>query len=667
VAKDVLKKEHHNTKLSLAIGGYSCAGVKSENQDAFAAHTPTNYELITKGAVAVLADGVSSASKAAEAAQMAVTQFTSEFYATPDTWSTKKSAGKVLSSLNQWLYSQGSVLETKAVANMRGLDPDLRQDDNGGGNKKQDPDLRQDDSDDENTSRHAEYPSRHAELVSASQPQQASAYYTQDEQYQQWLTTFTALIIKSTTGFVFHVGDSRLSLFQQQKITPITKDHNQKQGRNNIVLTRALGADSRLKVDVHQLDLQDNDLYMLSCDGVHDFIDKKTLRDILLSLPEKPDNQALEIASKTIVEQALAAGSDDNVSCLLVSVNQLPTKQLEEIERELLAKTIPPALKAGQKIDGYKVLKVLHASTRSHLYLVQNQQPSKEDEPPLVLKTPSANFADDSIYLQGFMREAWVGERINHANVMRMKTPEHNSQFLYHLCEHIDGQTLTAWMHDNPKPTIEQVRDIVTQIVSALRAFQRLELVHRDLHPDNIMIDANGQIKLIDYGTVWVAALAEKQDTLVETVPQGSLDYIAPETLISLKATYQSDLFSLGVICYQLLSGELPFKPFSYQNMQQVVAHSAQTQDYNLWQYRSIKQFRPELPLWLDLMLQHATAPDVTNRYNAYSELLTDLTTPNIAAVEAYQQQPLLQRNPVKFWQTTSLLLFIALIAALLH
>jgi protein phosphatase len=181
------------------------------------------------------------------------------------------------------------------------------------------------------------------------------------------------------------------------------------------------------------------------------------------------------------------------------------------------------------------------------------------------------------------------------------------------------------------------------------------------------MINANGHIKLIDYGTVWVAALAEKQDTLVETVPQGSLDYIAPETLMSLKANYQSDLFSLGVICYQLLCGELPFKPFSYQNMQQAAAKNNQQKNFHLWQYRSIKQFRPELPLWLDLMLQHATEPDITNRYDAYSELLTDLTTPNIAAVEAYQQQPLLQRNPVKFWQTTSLLLFIALIAALLN
>ncbi len=584
------------SRLQLMVGGYSCAGLKAENQDAFAAKIPTNDELENKGAIAVIADGVSSASRAADAAQMAVTQFIEEFYATPETWSTKKSAGQVLNSLNQWLYAQSSNLEY--------------------------------------------------------------AQNTASEQYQQWLTTFSAIVFKSTTGFIFHVGDSRISVFQQQKIIPLTKDHNQKQGRNNIVLTRALGADSRLKVDVHQIDLQTQDIYLLTCDGVHDFISNNTLKTILNAVPKTPTNTDLSTASKQIIEQAIAAGSDDNVSCLLVSIVQLPTKQLEEIERELLAKAIPPVLKVGQKIDDYQVRKVLYASTRSHLYLVQ-----KNNEDLLVLKTPSVNFSEDSLYLQGFIHEAWVGERINHNHIMKIKPPPQSSQFLYHLCEFIDGQTLTDWMRDNPKPNISAVRNIIEQLVAALRAFQRLEIVHRDLHPDNIMIDHNGQIKLIDYGSAWVAALVEREDTLAEKTPQGSINYCAPETLISLTATHQSDLFSLGVICYQLLCGELPFKPLSYSKIQKLTSNA----DFHQWQYRSIKQFRPELPIWLDLMLKKATEPQANNRYQAYSELLNDLNTPNITAIEAYKQQPLLQRDPIKFWQTTSLLLTIALIVALLH
>ena len=583
------KRQQHNNKapsqLKVFFGGYSSAGIKDENQDAFAALVPKASELQAKGAIAALADGVSSANKAAEASQLAVTQFINEYYATPETWSTNKSAAKVLTSLNQWLFSQGGMLGEQ----------------------------------------------------------------------QQWLTTFSSLILKSTTGYIFHVGDSRISKYSGQRLEQITRDHNRKQAGSHGVLTRALGADNRLKVDVHQVDLQVGDIFMLSCDGVHDYISKKHLTNFLNSLPETPSNEDLERVSKKIVEQAVNDGSDDNVSCLLVHINTIPKRKLDEIERDLRGKAIPPALNVGMKLDGYTVRKVIHASIRSHLYLVEH-----EDHPqPMVLKAPSANFVDDAIYLQGFMREAWVGERVNHANVMRINSGEVKSKFLYHICEYLDGQTLSEWMHDNPKPSIAQVRDIIRQIIAALRAFQRLELVHRDLKPDNVMIDAFGQIKLIDYGTVFVASLDENQENIAETVPQGSLNYIAPETLLTMTADHRSDLFSLGVMCYEMLTGELPYKPMKRAE----VTFST----YEQWQYRSSKQFRPELPLWLDFALEKATAADPRTRFQAFSELQAELSKPNSSAIEEYQRQPLLQRNPVKFWQGVSTLLAIALIFALIY
>jgi len=577
-------QQHQNIPASLQVcfGGFSSAGVKDENQDAFAALTPSASELKAKGAVAVLADGVSSANKAAEAAQLAVTQFTQEYYATSDTWSTQKSASKVLTSLNQWLYSQDSQLNSTST------------------------------------------------LFS-----------------QQWLTTFSALILKSNTGYLFHVGDSRISQFRKNTLEQITRDHNQKRGTSHAVLTRALGADTRLKVDVHQIELQAGDIYILTCDGVHDFISQAELKKILNQPAKRIDANWLEQTSKQIVQIALENGSDDNVSCLLVYVNNVPNKDTSEIERNLLYRTIPPALTPGMKLDGYKVIKPIHASIRSHLYLVEHENEDK----PQVLKTPSANFSDDPIYLQGFIREAWVGERLTQSNVMKVKSSASNSQFLYHICEYVEGQTLTEWMQENPTPSVSQVRDIIKQIIAALRAFQRLDLVHRDLKPDNVMINQYGQVKLIDYGTVWVASLDENSETLSESVPQGSLDFIAPETLLTLHADQQSDLFSLGVICFQMLTSELPYKPMKRAE----VSFSC----YDQWHYRSAKQFRPDLPIWLDLCLQRATAADPSARYLAYSEFDTDLNKPNVNAIQVYESQPLLQRNPIKFWQGVSLFFFI--------
>lgn len=584
------KRGTKEPRLSLHFGGYSHQGLKAENQDAFAAFAPKGSEINTKGAVAALADGVSSASKAAQASQLSVTQFIEEYYATTDTWSTKKSAAKVLTSLNQWLFSQ---------------------------------------SDNTNS---------------------LSGYCEK----QQWLTTFSALIFKSTTGYIFHVGDTRIYQYKNNQLECVTTDHNSKQNGQHTVLTRALGADSRLQVDYHSVDIGKGEIFLLTCDGVHDFMSSDDIKRQLALLPKSPQSKDLEQTSKILTDIAIKNGSDDNVSALLVYVSQTPHQTLDEIERDILSKVIPPALKVGMKLDGYKVLKNIHASIRSHLYLVEDEETHEK----LVLKVPSLNFSDDTVYLQGFMREAWIGERIDHHNIMKIKTGNSNSRFLYHLCEYIEGQTLTDWIQDNPRPSIAKVRSIINQLIAALRTFQRLEVVHRDLKPDNVMIDSYGQLKLIDYGTVHVASLAEDCNVINETVPQGSLNYIAPESMLYMKSTNMSDLFSLGTICYQMLTGELPYKPMTRAVVTQ--------KSYDDWQYRSIKQFRPDLPFWLDLCLQQSTHPDPKHRYKAFSEFATDLTQPNLSAIEHYQKQPLLQRNPVLFWQSISSILLILLITSII-
>ena len=574
--------------LKVCFGGYSTAGLKPENQDAFAALVPNNTDMIAKGVVATIADGVSSANRAADAAQISVTQFINDYYATSDTWSTQKSASKVLTSLNQWLVSQTD---------------------------------------------------------------------SQSGEMSQWLTTFSALVIKSSTGYIFHVGDTRISVYRQKKSEIITRDHNRRSGNGsgNVILTRALGADPRLEVDVHQIDIKAGDIYILTCDGVHDFLSSAAIQTKLEALPDTPSNEDLELVSQLIVDFAIKMGSDDNVSCLLVYVGETPNRELAEIERDLLSKAIPPALDVGMKIDGYKVCKVIHASIRSHLYLVEHES----DATLKVLKVPSENFADDIIYLQGFMREAWIGERVNHRNVMKVKSANTNSKFLYHVCEYIEGQTLGEWIHDNPKPSIAQVRDILEQVIMALRTFQRLDLVHRDLKPDNIMIDTYGKVTLIDYGTVLIASLEENSDNVAESVPQGSLNYIAPETLLTMHADHKSDLFSLGVIVYEMLCGSLPYKP--------MVRAEVSFTNYDEFRYISIKHVRNDLPLWLDLALKKATEANPAMRYKAFSEFFADLSKPNVNSLKEYKKQPIMQRNPIQFWQSMSAILFITLIITLVN
>lgn len=567
-----------STQLDVSFGGYSIAGIKPSNEDAFAAHQPSLGTRFTKGSVACIADGVSCSENAQRASQTSVTQFIEDYYSTPETWPVKKAAARVLSSMNSWLYHYGQ---------------------------------------------HSSLP--HNGLV----------------------TTFSGIVCKSTTAHFFHVGDSRIYRFRSSRIEQITRDHSHKQVGSKVFLTRALGMDSRLEVDYLQEAMETNDIFLLTTDGVHDYFSASQLENFLTeSLADKSsiDSQSLEAVSKKIVNAALEKGSIDNISCLLCCVNQLPKEEIDEVHRKLTELKIPPVMSPGMSIDDFEIVNVLHSGTRSHVYLAKQKQTDKK----VVLKAPSENFSDDAQYLEGFFREQWVGKRIDSPRVMKIYERPSGSPFLYHVCEHVTGKTLRQWMYDNPSPSLETVREIANSIVLALRVFQRLDMMHRDLKPENIFLDDNLQAKIIDFGTVLVEGLEEINSPLSEEVPVGSVDYIAPEYLFG-TAHPSSDLFSLGVIIYEMLSGQLPYKSISSQRYPKRFAD---------WHYRSILETRKNIPLWMELSLKKATAPDPRNRYQAYSEFLKDMSTPNESLLEKRQQMPLIERNPVLFWQVLSAILF---------
>jgi serine/threonine protein kinase/serine/threonine protein phosphatase PrpC len=574
--KKTVASQAKNKKLNVVFGGYSSAGVKPENQDAFGALQPKGDARHLKGIVACIADGVSCSENAQQASQMAVSQFIDDYYSTPDTWQVRTAASKILSALNTWLFHHG-----------------------------------------ENTL------ARHNGFV----------------------TTFTSIVIKSTTAHIFHVGDSRLYRYRPgaKRLVCLTRDHAQKNSERSL-LTRALGIDSRLDIDYKQEDVECGDIYVMTTDGVHEFLSPAEIRQAI-----EADNDIEQVA-KTIVEHAQKSGSDDNVSCLLTRVDSLPIASVDEVHRQLTRLTIPPVLKIGMSIDGYEVKRIIHSGTRSHIYLVQHPEHNRT----YVLKAPSEHFSDDVQYLEGFVREQWIGLRINHDNVMKTYAPDHSSQFLYLLAEYVEGQTLRQWMYDNPKISLQQMRDIVNGVVTAMRVLERMEMIHRDIKPENIMITREGGVKLIDFGTVKVQGLNEINSPISEEIPVGSVNYIAPEYLLQDVSDFRSDIFSLGVIVYEMLSGALPYK------MGHV--HRRLPKNTSEWRYQSIREHNKDVPEWIDLAIKKAVNPNITKRYEALSEFVSDLSQPNVNLVETYKKSPLIERNPVIVWQGATLVLLLVVI-----
>src|SRR3990167_2980426 len=228
------------SQLAVTVAQHSSAGVKPRNEDSIAIQIPQDAQLTTKGIVAAIADGVSAAEAGREASEIAVKGFINDYYSTPDSWSVKQSAHKVLIALNRWLYGQGQ----KFLEAEKG-----------------------------------------------------------------YVTTFSALILKSQAAYVFHVGDSRIYR------------------------------------------LRDGALQQLLLDGERD----------------------LDALAQTLVQTALDNGSTDNLSCQLVRIRQLGQETNEDVFRTLHQLPFPPDLSVGMKLDGWRVQQQLHASTRSQLYVVQHE------------------------------------------------------------------------------------------------------------------------------------------------------------------------------------------------------------------------------------------------------------------------------------------------------
>ncbi len=457
---------------------------------------------------------------------------------------------------------------------------------------------------------------------------------------QNLLTTMSTVVIKSTTAHLFHVGDSRIyHMSKQGDLECLTRDHQTWASNEKAFLNRAMGADTLIEIDYRNLSVEEGDLFLLTTDGVHEHISHKELTATLRKMREHPER-----AAKHLVRRALKNGSDDNATCQVVLIEHLPLQNEEEFFQHLTDLPFPPNLEPGMLLDGYKILRELHASSRSQLYLAVDS----ETETMVTIKTPSVNFEDDAEYIDGFLHEEWVGRRINNNHVLKVLEPKQQRRFLYHVTEYIDGQTVRTWIDDNPKCALADVRNIIEQVAQGLRGFHRQEMLHQDLKPDNLMIDEHGTVKIIDFGSTRIAGIQEISAPIERGKLLGTYDYAAPEYFLGKHATNRADIFSLGVITYEMLTGgQLPYgKPLSKNILKHIT-------------YISAKTHNPSLPEWVDGALKKATHLNPERRYQLLSEFIHDLQKPNHELVSK-EFQPLMERNPVAFWRALALISILA-------
>lgn len=455
------------------------------------------------------------------------------------------------------------------------------------------------------------------------------------QSHKGMVTTLSALVFKSNTAYIFHVGDTRIYRLRNNELEQLTNDHRFSVSKEKTYLSRAMGIDLLVDIDYKTLPVESGDIFIQLTDGVHEFIPDSQIKDITL---QQQNN--LKAAAKQIVETAVNNNSDDNLTCQIVEVTNLPKENENEFYEKLTELPFPPPLEPGLILDGYKVIRHLFSNKRTEVYLVQDTETNKN----MVMKAPSINYQDDPEYINQFLHEEWAGRRINNPHVLKVLEITRKRTALYYITEYIEGCSLRQWLDDNARPSLSQVRTFSKQIERGLRAFHRLEMIHQDLKPENILIDKNETLKIIDFGSTKIAGIEEIYLPIGVNSILGTINYSAPEYHVGEPGSNRSDIFSLGVIIYEMLTGHLPYgKEMSARNIKRV-------------RYIPIKHYNPEIPVWVDKAIEKAVHINPENRFSILSEFDYALNKPDSSLINN-DYVPLIKRNPVRTWQIISLLL----------
>ncbi len=471
-----------------------------------------------------------------------------------------------------------------------------------------------------------------------SQSRQGQYAHDQDKGY---VATLSVVVFKAASAHIFHVGDTRVYRLSGKSLEQLTTDHRMTISSQESYLARAMGVNPHVEIDYRVERLSPGDVYILASDGVDEHVDGKTIADAIAA-----NDNNLDAAAGRIVETALANGSRDNLTIQVIRLDRIPASgDAADIAAGALNLPLPPILAPRSDFDGYTIQRTLYSSSRSHVYLARDNDSGAH----VVIKVPSIDMMSDEGHIRRFMMEDWVARRINSAHVLKAFARARPPNYLYTVTEYVEGRSLTQWMIDNPRPSLDQVRDIADQITKGLRAFHRMEMVHQDLRPENILIDSAGTVKIIDFGSTRVAGVVEANPVGDDGGILGTLQFTAPEYFYGEAGTPRADFFSLGVIVYHMLSGKLPYGAD--------VSKIRSRQQARKLRYHSVRLYNESVPEWVDGALKKAVHHDPWKRYEALSEFTYDLSHPNRAFIGEGGGVSFVERNPLLFWKLLSLAL----------
>lgn len=269
-------------------------------------------------------------------------------------------------------------------------------------------------------------------------------------------------------------------------------------------------------------------------------------------------------------------------------------------------------IEKGQMInDRYEIIKSIGEGGMANVYLAYDTILDRR----VAIKVLRGDLSNDEKFVRRFQREALSASSLSHPNIVEMYDVGEDNGIYYIVMEYIEGKTLKQLIKKRGALTLSEAIDIMLQITDGISQAHDSYIIHRDLKPQNIMIKEDGTIKITDFGIAM--ALNSTQLTQTNSV-MGSVHYLPPEQASGKGSTIRSDIYSMGILFYEILTGTLPFKG---DNAVEIALKQMRDE------IPSVRKKNPAIPQSVENVILKATAKNPKNRYSDAKEMHADLLT----------------------------------------
>lgn len=450
-------------------------------------------------------------------------------------------------------------------------------------------------------------------------------------------TTLTALLLRHNEVFVGHVGDCRAYLVHQGTIQRLTADHSyvgeqvklgllseQEAATSDMrtVLTRLIGQNPTIQIDYQKAVVHEGDIVVQCCDGVHGCVTENELCDILLSQP-------LQAACDAIIALAMKRGSEDNVTVQatrIQKVTQVRYYRGAPIYCEEERSTQAGEPQVGQVLDArFEITELVSRSGMGSIFKAIDLANGST----VALKVPFMHFESDPAFYSRFQREEEIGQSLDHPGILKVFSATTKKSRPYFVMEFLKGKTLDALIRAQGKLPVAEALRLASQLCEALEYMHKKDIVHRDMKPANVMVCDDGTVRIMDFGIA--KAQAMRRITFGGFSPtMGTPDYMAPEQVKGKRGDGRTDLYSLGAMLYEMLTGRVPFEgPNAYMVMNARLIGDP----------RALRKIDSSIPAQVEEIVLHALEQDPADRYESAAAMKRDLDAPDQVALSGRSER----------------------------